>query len=923
MSATSSPSNNANVALPPDTAAFNKLYAALASAYAPFAIQLMVEGTLSAETSRLQAALNEALAQNGLEPTVAAPVAQVDYPTCQSYRQPLSSSGRLLELVAGTDGLLFRCAHQLMDAEGLVFFATEFFRALRQEPCQGSRPGAVSLRRGPSANTPSWPIAGAPFQRPITGSGFCHEELRLTGEYPSPGAALMAALATHCDAPAIFMVPTDLRRTRNLPATTANACNALFIEAQKGADHAESRAAILTALASNRQDTLSSAELRFLSLPAWTMRATVRAAQGLMRARNRWLASALVSNVGPVALSDLSGGGFDARWARLLPFDMPGVALSVITLRHSGGLSVALSAPGCAPLQAHKQCIHQALTALAIPKSERLWDTLANAMTRHATRNALMDGSTVLTYQALARSVTTLSAELAHQGVKPGTRVLIGSGRSADTVIAMLACLRLGVTFVPVDPEWPQDRIEYIRTDCGAQLKLGGTDGVSVQALVEQGKAKKVPPPAEGRVAYILYTSGSTGQPKGVVVGVQSLAGYIHWAAQAYLEGQPATFAFCTSPAFDLTLTTLLTPLTSGGAIKVFQGTALETATQMAADTDITAIKITPAHLKLLAALGSLPPAVTLYIVGGEALNTQLALQVSKHAKVYNEYGPTEATVGCVVHQFNPATDLGYADVPIGQPIPGTVLNLELDGETPPPGEYGELILSGDSLALGYLNPAHEHDRFVVLPNGKRGYRTGDLVRTGPAGYEYGGRADRQVKLGGRRVELGEIEAIAEASGFCRTFVAYVEPSPVGLQLKASADMLDPEQVPALKAYLAQKLPAHMVPSRIENRPAALTANLKVSRPCAASVASAPLNQAMSDALAALREMVAEVTDGEVSFVPAQLNLTTAGLDSLQILSLLLLAETRLKCAPGETQLARFAANPTLDTLARIMTDAR
>lgn len=858
----------------------------------------------------LGAALAEALRCSHL--TSVAPVVKtrLDRPACEDSASALCAP---LELVAGHDGLLFRCAHQLMDAEGLAFFATEFFRALHGLTCVGSHPVPVPLASGSPVAKFAWPSAPAPFNRSANGSGTTHAELKLCGQFPSPGATIMAALAKHCHNAAVFMVPIDLRQTESLERSTANASNALFIQVAQGAPATVCLENVVRKLADDEQAQMSPSTRRMLRLPIPVLRPLLRMAHAGMRRRNRWLASALISNVGPISLAELSGGGFRATWARLLPFDMPGVALSVVTLRHSAGLSVALSAPGQAPLDDHVSALRQALSPVAKP-SPSLWPALAHAIAHHADSVALVENDQRVTYRELGQQAEALAAELVARGLTPASRVLINDGRSKGTVVAMLACLRQGIAFVPTDPDWPAARIDFIAKDSQASLQLGGA-GEPIDDLIHQGRNKPTPEPSTSRVAYILYTSGSTGQPKGVVVGGASLAQYIQWAASEYLKGEPATFAFFTSPAFDLTLTTLFVPLTVGGAVKVFQGGALDTAAQLANDTEVTALKLTPAHLKLLVSTGALPASVKTLVVGGEALTTHLARQVGPQAAIYNEYGPTEATVGCVVHKFNPVTDLG-PEVPIGLPIPGTELHLELEGRAPAPGEYGELILSGDSLALGYLTAAQEANKFITLADGRRGYRTGDLVRWNGQVFEYGGRIDRQVKLGGRRVELGEIEAIAEASGLCNTFVAYVESSPSGLRLKGRAELLDAAQLPQLKAHLVAELPPHMVPDVIHVATADLTANLKVNRPSleapTTQVPAAPL----TDILATLRGLLAEVTDGAVSFAPAQESLTRVGLDSLQVLNLILLAEAKLQAKPDHDRLARFAANPTLETLA-------
>ena len=907
--------------LEPSTEVYDKLYRAIAPLYSPFAVQLLIEGTGDPGVLILQDALSKATRSNNLPVTGIPRVINVTGPARDRAKSPFSTPDTPLELIVGAEGLLFRCAHALMDAEGLLLFAKDIFKLISQQNIEGSAYEGSPLIISSRADKPKWFRARAPLNRPVIGKGFRHEELDLPGSFTSPGAALIAALAQSCPGGASFMVPTNLRRTQRMNATKANAANPLYLQVPSTIHKAESLATIMAALAEGAQNEISPAELRMLKLPPAVLRGMTGVAQSVMCRLNRWMASALISNVGPVSLAELSGGGFNANWARLLPFDTPGAALSVVTLRHSEGIAVSLSAPGTASLCEHKDVIRRALEPLALERQETLWEKLEESFKQNASKTAVIDGDARLTYRDLKKNVEDLAAELSSLGVTPASRVVIGSGRSTETLIAALACLRLGAAFVPVDPEWPLERIKFITANCNAQLSLGGPTGEALPALIKQGRGKPAARTGTGSVAYILYTSGSTGKPKGVVVGGHSLARYIHWANTEYLKEQPATFAFCTSPAFDLTLTTLFAPLVSGGAVKVFRGSALETAAAMASDTEITAIKITPAHLKLLVATGALPPAARIYIVGGEALGTSLALKLGSNAAVYNEYGPTEATVGCIVHKFDPLTDSSYAEVPIGYPIPGTIVHLEPLEDAETSSKYSELLLSGKSLALGYLDPTQEQDKFITLPTGERAYRTGDLVKWGPLGLEYGGRRDRQIKIGGRRIELGEIEAVAEASGLCQVFVVYAEDTPQGKQLKATVDTDSLARLAELKAYLAQHLPTYMVPTHIRVATTELTANVKVNRMGVSSQEQvAKPMAAQDDIVGILRELVVEATDGAITFVPTQESLTELGMDSLQIMNLLLLAEARFGAAPTPTRLVEFAANPTLQTLTNTFT---
>ena len=398
-------------------------------------------------------------------------------------------------------------------------------------------------------------------------------------------------------------------------------------------------------------------------------------------------------------------------------------------------------------------------------------------------RVAVRQGGTALTFGVLRQQVDALAAALVAHGVEPGDRVAIAGRRSLLAVIAILATLRARAAYVPIDRSVPRARLDEVLADAGARMLLTGegwdmapaAPGVHVWRIADgiragAGLPLDRPGPALDDLAYLLYTSGSTGRPKGVLIDHGGLADYLGWADRRYVREDRLTFALFTSLAFDLTVTSLFLPLITGGTLEVYpepEGPVDTALMDVVAANAADLIKLTPSHLSLLRRIGLEGSRIRRMIVGGEDLKTALAAaidaQLHGQAEIHNEYGPTEAVVGCVAHRYDPGADTG-ASVPIGGPADHVEVEILNEALVPvPEGVPGELWISRFGLARGYHRlPELTAACFPERPDqpGQRRYRTGDLVRlTDPATLEYLGRLDRQLKVSGFRVEPGEIEA--------------------------------------------------------------------------------------------------------------------------------------------------------------------
>jgi amino acid adenylation domain-containing protein len=397
-------------------------------------------------------------------------------------------------------------------------------------------------------------------------------------------------------------------------------------------------------------------------------------------------------------------------------------------------------------------------------------------------RVALRQGAQEISFATLREQSETLAAALLETGAEPGDRVVIVSRRSGLAVAAILGTLQARCAFVPVDANTPPARLHEIVEDSGARvLLLGDAPGfdadatdVKVVRVEESLRSGAVLPadhatPALDDLAYLIYTSGSTGRPKGVLIEHGGLADYLCWAERQYVRGERLVYPLFTSLAFDLTVTSLFLPLVTGGTLEIYpepEGPVDSALIEVVEANAVDFIKLTPSHLALLRGMGCEGSRLRRMVVGGENFRTELAASISSQfqdqLELYNEYGPTEAVVGCLVHRYDPEKDTD-ASVPIGVPADHVTVEILNDAQSPvPEGAPGELWISRYGLARGY-HGLEAATRASFQPNphrpGENRYRSGDLVRMVDAStIEYLGRLDRQLKVAGFRIEPGEIE---------------------------------------------------------------------------------------------------------------------------------------------------------------------
>lgn len=441
-------------------------------------------------------------------------------------------------------------------------------------------------------------------------------------------------------------------------------------------------------------------------------------------------------------------------------------------------------------------------TYTTVPEDQTVVSLIREQAVRTPDAVAITDGGRDITYEKLDRISDRITFDLQDKGIGNESMVGVFMDRSAELVVVLISIMKAGAAFVPIDSSFPKQRISYIIKDCGAQVVLTQRD---LESHLPQGKAEirvlddletliTGEPPAptyHGKnakiPAYAIYTSGSTGQPKGVVIEHRSLVNYLCWARKQYMHDGPHDFPLFSSVAADLTITSILLPLISGSKIVVYResrdGVDLSIL-NVFRDDAVDIIKLTPSHLSLLEE-GNIPAhRLKKLIVGGEDFKTSLARRVSGffsgNIDIYNEYGPTEATVGCMIYRFDPDQDTGIS-VAIGKPIDNLRIYLLDSAMHPVPvGVAGDMYIAGTGLARGYLNQEPlTAEKFISDPfhPGEKMYHSGDLGRWQSEGVmEFLGRKDDQVKVRGFRIEKGEIEAaLLQYPGIRETSVQVID----------------------------------------------------------------------------------------------------------------------------------------------------
>ncbi|MFI5779967.1 amino acid adenylation domain-containing protein [Nocardia sp. NPDC051570] len=477
-------------------------------------------------------------------------------------------------------------------------------------------------------------------------------------------------------------------------------------------------------------------------------------------------------------------------------------------------------------------------------------EVLTHTATNSPDAVALSDTTQTLTYEQLRSRTAAVSTRLTERGVYKGDLVALLVERTVDVVIGMLAILRCGAAYVPVDPTYPVDRQNYILRDAGIAFVVGSAAALARTELASAVKVYDLDTPTDPDApvdepaavgpddpAYVIYTSGSTGAPKGCVVTHGNVLSLLDNALPLFAVGPDDCWSIFHSFSFDVSVWELWAPLTIGAKAVVVPHEATQVPAafvRVLIDERVTVLSQVPSVFRQFISLARYPAAQLRYIVfAGESIDLTAVGKFwsqcdGNRPAVINMYGPTETTVYATFRRIIEADLTGDARSPIGVALPHLTIELR-EQQAPhrpvPDGEVGEMWVAGAGVTCGYLHRAElTAQRFVMDASSgrsRRYYRSGDLARRLPdGGLEYLGRNDHQIKLRGFRIELGEIESVIRTQPGVQDAALCVVPRRTGSDLLVACVVAEgrPEDqdgwIEAIRTALAARLPKHMFPDR-------------------------------------------------------------------------------------------------------------
>ena len=475
-------------------------------------------------------------------------------------------------------------------------------------------------------------------------------------------------------------------------------------------------------------------------------------------------------------------------------------------------------------------------TAVAYPRDKCVHELFEEQVAKNPDKTAVVAVDKTLTYKELNEEANRIAHSLMEKGVGRGDIVGLMLPRKSSFLSALFGILKTGAAYLPVDGDFPEDRIKHILSDSKAKLCISGNNIAQLMRNEKIHNPQQQTQPTD--ICYCIFTSGSTGLSKGTKIYHRNLTWYISVLKTLY-GSENINMPFFTSQCVDLTVPSFYFPLLTGGATYLYNEDLKDSLIDIFNNENLSIIKFTPTHINITNKLvpDKLCPNLRYIIVGGETLYTAACFEFlnkfGKHIEIHNEYGPTETTVSCTDYIFTSKETDSY--LPIGKPIANAQIYITDQYLNPVPiGVTGEICIAGDGVGAGYLNrPELTAEKFIDNPFGEgKLYRTGDLAYWREDGnIVFVGRNDFQVKIRGLRIELGEIEKAITAVDGVVSGVVVVRKDKTDRQLICAFYTGEEKSAKELRAEIGKRLPKYMIPHifmYLENMP--MTTSGKINR---------------------------------------------------------------------------------------------
>lgn len=890
------------------------LYHKAAGAFSDVVIQLVIEGEGRIELALLKDAVNK-VSENipgcrlklhcrrwiadGQLPRIIELAAYPDFQNdlnrqMRSLKPFDPRNGLTTEIALAHEGrrsaIIFRALHTVMDGQGLQIWAKAIFQALRDEAIPLAHSTVTddeliqSLNPRPRPDDPKIPSAIGPKSRssdPESYQQFDYARRSIRANIPALIPKLAVACRDYLDQEgkdgALVMVPVDVRD--DLPAeqpglNTGNLSLPIFITIRPNDDWIEAASQLLKKIEAKAYLGKGPSDFAYKIFPDRTLAWILARFYRYQINKGRYLVSAIISHVGKQSLADYCSKDFAAKSMVFPPSPMPVCPLSLIITEYDGRLEICLGKSRALPTTAETMLndllevaglnnLPEApkavtLKALRPPLNARvrckdILEEIDQAIQIRPDAIAIVDGTRTLSFGEFQTERDQLASLLLQKTGRSlvGERIVLVVNRSIESFLLVHACLALGAVFVPVDPQYGDERLSAIIHDCEPALiisesSLSAAGGFPLLTLseifgatpkVDRGMLPKSFDPDRG--AYIIYTSGTTGKPKGVPISRNQLGHYLDSVIKSEISPYPhEALAWFTTLSFDISITPLYASLMTGLKILIIREESAPLAMEQLLKSPIaTYALMTPAHLQILLSLGTRPSSTWRALaIGGEGWNWDLALKAKElfgeSVTIFNMYGPTEVTVAVGIYALNfdqPELDgLPIASSPVEH---AAIYLLDEQGRE---SSEGEIYLAGHALSDGYWKDEIKTKAAFVdnpfLP-GTKMYRTGDKGLFQKGKLYCLGRIDDQVKINGYRVELDEIISVLQKIAGIREAVVLLDKSVSKPTLHAffTADKGLSETM--IKDEMKRFLPHFMIPSAFHHvREIPLTVNGKVDR---------------------------------------------------------------------------------------------